>query len=164
MILYRFAHKKYAHDLSGEGARLFGGRWNPPGIPVLYTSESISLALVEMLVNTHTLEQLKLIQLMEIHIPANAEQHELRLQSLKANWFRDFDYTQWMGEELLLSKKCLICKCPSAVVQREHNYLINTLHPDFKKIRLQNAADFHFDERLFKHQGSKAEETATAVT
>lgn len=152
MILYRFAHRKFAHELSGIGARLKGGRWNPAGLPVLYTSETISLALLEVLVNASTLEELQSIQLMEIHIPSNTECQEIKLQNLKKDWNHDIDYTQWMGKEILQTKKTLLFQCPSAVVHKEHNYMINPLHPDFKKVRLQNAADFYFDERLFKKQ------------
>lgn len=152
MILYRFAHRKFAHELSGTGARLKGGRWNPAGLPVLYTSESISLALLEVLANAYTLEELQMIQLMEIDIPAHTECREIKLQSLKKDWYRDIDYTQWMGKEILQSRKTLFIQCPSAIVNKEHNYLINPLHVDFKKVRLHNAADFYFDERLFKQR------------
>ena len=152
MILYRFAHRKFAHELSGTGARLKGGRWNPAGLPVLYTSESISLALLEVLANAYTLVELQMIQLMEIDIPAHAECREIKLQSLKKDWYRDIDYTQWMGKEILQSRKTLLFQCPSAIVHKEHNYLINPLHVDFIKVRLHNAADFYFDERLFKQQ------------
>jgi RES domain-containing protein len=152
MILYRFCHRKFAHELSGTGARLKGGRWNPAGLPVLYTSESISLALLEVLANAHTLEELQPVQLMEIHIPDNAEYHEVKLQSLKKNWYQDIDYTQWLGKEILQTKKTLLFRCPSAIVHKEHNYLVNPQHADFKKIKLHTATDFYFDERLFKHQ------------
>jgi RES domain-containing protein len=151
MNLYRFAHRKFAHELSGTGAKLKGGRWNPAGIPVLYTSESISLALLEVLVNAQTLEELQPMQLMEIIIPDNTESQEVKLQSLKKNWYSDIDYTQWMGKEIITTKKSLLCRCPSAIVHKEHNYLVNALHPDFKKIKLNRVTDFHFDERLFKH-------------
>lgn len=151
MILYRFSHRKFAQELSGTGARLKGGRWNPAGVSVLYTSESISLALLEVLANTYTLEELQMIQLMEIDIPNNAECQEIKLQSLKKGWYHDFDYTQWLGQEILQTKKTLLCQCPSAIIHKEHNYLVNTLHPDFKKVKLLNSADFYFDERLFKH-------------
>jgi hypothetical protein len=50
MICYRVVRRKYA-DLSGEGARLYGGRFNPPGIPAVYSSQSIALALLEVLVH-----------------------------------------------------------------------------------------------------------------
>lgn len=152
MIVYRFAHKKFAHDLSGIGARLYGGRWNPVGLSVLYTSSTISLAMLEVLVNAHTLEELQSIQLMEIEIPDVAECQDIKTQSLKKNWYFDFDYTQWMGQEILQSKKTLLCQCPSAIIHKESNYLINPLHPDFTKIKLHKAADFYFDERLFKQK------------
>ena len=149
MILYRFAHQKFAHDLSGNGAKLKGGRWNPPGIPVLYTSETISLGLLEILANAMTLEQLQMIRLMEIEIPTGADCHEIKLQGLKKNWYRDFEYTQYMGQEMLRSAKTLLYRCPSAIIHQEHNYLLNPLHADFKKVKLKSAADFYFDERLF---------------
>lgn len=150
MIVYRFAHRKFANDLSGTGARLKGGRWNPPGLPVIYTSESISLALLEVLANALTLDQLQMIRLMEIDIPNTIDYQDIKLQSLKKDWYHDFDYTQWMGQEILKTKKTMSFRCPSAIVHREHNFLINPLHPDFKKAKLVSSADFHFDERLFK--------------
>ncbi len=151
MILYRFAHKKFARDLSGNGARLYGGRWNPAGISVIYTSSSISLALLEVLANANALDELQSIQLMEIEIPDNSLSTEIKLQNLKKNWYLDFDYTQWLGKEIILTNKSLVCQCPSAIVHREYNFLINTQHMDFKKIKLLNSTDFYFDERLFNH-------------
>jgi len=52
MDLFRVTRKKYIDDLSGEGSRLYGGRWNHKGAAVIYTSESISLAAMEVLVHT----------------------------------------------------------------------------------------------------------------
>lgn len=152
MIVYRFAHPKFALDLSGTGARLVGGRWNPAGIPVTYTSEHVSLALLEILANAGSLQELQAIHLVEIEIPDNVTLHEVKLSGLKKEWYRDFDYTQWMGQEILQNSKALLIKCPSAIVHSEHNFLINPLHPDFKKVRPVRAAGFYFDERLFKQQ------------
>ncbi|MHB8148190.1 MAG: RES domain-containing protein, partial [Vulcanimicrobiaceae bacterium] len=42
-----FARKHEATALSGEGARLYGGRWNTPGVAALYASSSLALALLE---------------------------------------------------------------------------------------------------------------------
>ncbi len=42
----------------GEGARLFGGRWNSPGVPAVYASESRALALLEVLVGLGDTTQL----------------------------------------------------------------------------------------------------------
>lgn len=150
MILYRFSHPKFAHEISGMGARLKGGRWNPVGLSVVYTSESISLALLEILANTGTLDELQRLQLMEIHVPDSASCQDIKLEQLKKDWYRDFDYTQWMGKAILQSQKTLLCRCPSAIVHKENNLLINPLHPDYKKVKVHDAKDFYFDDRLFK--------------
>jgi RES domain-containing protein len=150
MIVYRFAHRKYANDLSGEGARLRGGRWNLKGIPALYASEFISLGLLEVLVNANTLEELQQIRLMEIEISDNATKEVFTPKQLRKGWEFDFDYTQWLGSEILRNNNVLMIQCPSAVVGKEHNFIINPLHKDFKKVKLVDASSFYFDERLFK--------------
>ena len=149
MILYRFAHKNFAADLSGQGAFLFGGRWNPPGIHALYASSSVSLALLEVLVNAHTLSQLKQLQLVELSVGKPAPV-VIGPERLPQNWQQDIDFTQMLGKELLGSKEVLLCKCPSAVIQQEWNYVINPRHMDSGAIRLRSVKDFYFDPRLFK--------------
>jgi len=150
MIVYRFSHPNYAHDLSGTGAKLKGGRWNVIGLPLLYTSESISLSLLEVLANANTLEELQLLELVEIEIPSNASLHQLHLSQLKNEWWKDFEYCKWIGSEIIKENKALVIKCPSAIVEMESNYLINPLHASFKKVGINVIKDFRFDERLFK--------------
>jgi RES domain-containing protein len=150
MILYRFSHKNFARDISGEGARLKGGRWNHKGIPALYSSEFISLGLLEVLVNANTLEELQQVRLMEIEIPDNLPTEVLTPKQLKKDWQFDFEYTQWLGSEILRTRNVCLIKCPSAVVNKEHNFIINPLHKDFKKVKLVTSTSFYFDERLFK--------------
>jgi RES domain-containing protein len=149
MILYRFAHRKYAGDLSGQGAYLFGGRWNPPGTPALYASSSISLALLEVLVNAHTLSQLQQLQLVELRID-KIQPMVIGTDRLPANWRQDIEYTQLIGKEIFTAKQELFCKCPSAVIQQEWNFVLNPLHPAATSIRLNTVTDFYFDPRLFK--------------
>ena len=150
MIVYRFSHPKYAHDISGIGAKLKGGRWNSIGLPLLYTSESISLGLLEVLANANTLEELQSLQLVEIEIPSNASVHQLQLSQLKKEWWKDFEYSKWIGSEIIKENKVLVIKCPSAIIEIESNYLINPLHTSFKKVGINVIKDFRFDERLFK--------------
>ena len=150
MIVYRFSHPKYAHDISGTGAKLKGGRWNAIGLPLLYTSESISLSLLEVLANATTLKELQLLQLVEIELPSNASLHQLQSSQLKKDWWKDFEYSKWIGSKIIKENKVLAIKCPSAIVEVESNYLINPLHPSFKKIGINVIRDFRFDERLFK--------------
>ena len=150
MIVYRLANHKYAADISGTGAKLTGGRWNSQGTALLYASGHISLALLEVLANAHTLEQLRHISLVEISLPVKPPAAEISLNQLKAGWWSDFDYTQWIGDEMMKASEALIIKCPSAIINTEHNYLINPSHPYFKKIKATIKTDFRFDERLFK--------------
>ncbi len=149
MICYRFAHQLYADDLSGNGAKLHGGRWNLIGTSVLYTSGSISLSLLEILVNTGSFEALQPFKLIQLTIPETAISYQINTRQLKKNWHHDLEYTQWMGTNILQEKKALIIECPSVIVQQESNFLLNPLHKDYSKIRMKEITDFHFDERLF---------------
>ena len=149
MIVYRFCSPKYAADITGTGARLKGGRWNPPGVAVVYSSAHISLALLEVLANACTLEELEIIQLVEIEVPDDSV-YEIKASQLKKEWWEDFAYTQWMGEQILRENSSLLIKCPSAVVDKEDNYLINPSHSLYSKVKIRTSGDFRFDERLFK--------------
>ncbi|NCT93482.1 MAG: RES family NAD+ phosphorylase [Chitinophagaceae bacterium] len=150
MRVYRLAHPNFAHDLSGTGARLKGGRWNPKGIPMLYTSESVSLALLEVMANSVLPEELGRIQLVALQIPDAAPIHVIDPKKLKRGWYHDIDYTQWMGAAILQQQNPLVIQCPSVIITSEHNYLLNPLHPQFHTVTCTDVQDFRFDERLFK--------------
>jgi RES domain-containing protein len=149
MILYRFARQIYSNDISGNGAKKLGGRWNSPGFPVVYTSTAISLSLLELFVYHTTYEEILVNVLMRIETPDISIQ-SLSSHSLKENWEKDIDYSRFIGNEFLKSKKSLLLKVPSAIIPEEHNMIINPVHPDFKKVKIIKAASFQFDSRLFK--------------
>ena len=149
MMLYRFAAPEYADDISGTGARLYGGRWNRRGTSVLYTSWSVSLALLEVLANAYTLEHLRKIQLIRIEVP-DEPAFEIKLSKLKSQWWKDFEYTQWLASEIIKNEFPFIIKCPSAIVETEFNYLINPAHRSFESLKYVKEMHFRFDERIFK--------------
>ncbi len=149
MIVYRISNKLYSSDLSGTGAKLQGARWNSKGIPMLYTTEYISLALLEMLVHTQFRDYAIELDLLYIHLPDTSDIKEITLPKLKTNWIEDDDYSRFIGDEFIKSKQALILKVPSAVVQEEHNFLINPVHADFKKIKISKTKSFRPDKRLF---------------
>jgi len=126
-----------------------GGRWNSKGIPLLYTSEHISLAVLEMLVNTQFKDYSISLDLLMIQIPVTASLSEINIKKIKKDWIEDFGYTAFMGDEFIKDKQSLLLKVPSAVITEEHNYLINPLHADFKKIKILETRSFKTDERLF---------------
>lgn len=151
MIIYRLATSKYKDDLSGNGSKLFGGRWNSPGISVVYTAENISLAVLEILVRADKYTIPLSYTLLKISIPETVETIVIPEPKLKRLWEDDLAYTQWMGDEILKENEALLLKVPSAIVPDENNYIINTKHNDFKKVKIINAEGFEFDKRLFLH-------------
>lgn len=147
MIIYRIVHTKYQDDLSGEGARIYGGRWNPKGQAALYCSEHISLCMLENMVNMGDDLVRRQFTLLHLFIPEQ-KMRTIDSEALKKNWIQDFDYTQWLGNQFL-EQDGFILKIPSAIVTEEYNYMLNPLHPDFRKVRVVKATPFYFDERLF---------------
>jgi RES domain-containing protein len=150
MIVYRISNFAYNNDITGTGAKLMGSRWNSKGVPVLYTSQSISLSVLEMLVNTNFKDYAIALDLMYINFPDDQSINSIDLKNLKSNWKDDFEYTRYMGDEFIKQKESLFLKVPSAVIQEEYNYLANPLHQDFQKIKIIKTKSFWPDERLFK--------------
>lgn len=149
MIIYRLATGLHKYDLSGTGAKLLGGRWNSPGVAALYTAENISLAVLEILVRADRTTIPLSYTLLKISVPDNAKTINISEIKLKRSWEDDIAYTQWMGNEILKANEALLLKVPSAIVPEENNYIINTTHSDFKKVKIITSSGFDFDKRLF---------------
>ncbi len=149
MIVYRFTLSKFSHDLSGEGARRYGGRWNSKGNAVVYTSVSISLSLLELLIHSVSHDEIKVNELMVIETNAN-QLKEINAMQLKTGWREDIDYCKYIGDEFLESQSSLLMKVPSAIIPEEYNILINPKHRDFTRVKIKTAKIFQFDLRLFK--------------
>lgn len=149
MIVYRITNSLYSNDLSGTGARMAGARWNSKGVPMLYMTEHISLAVLEMLVHTHFKDYAIDLDLISIQIPPTATITEISIKKLKPGWVDDLAYTRFIGDEFTRDKQSLLLKVPSAVIHEEFNCLANPFHPDFKKIKIIKTRTFKTDERLF---------------
>jgi RES domain-containing protein len=148
MIVYRITKAKYKNDISGMGAKLYGSRWNPAGIPVLYAAENISLAVLEALVHLEELELPTEYWLLKIQLPGEVKISTIEISKLKKNWINDEAYTQYIGTQFINNGQSLMIAVPSAVINEECNYLINPSHKDFAKIRIQSTREFNFDTRL----------------
>ena len=151
MELYRITQEKYTNDLSGNGARIFGGRWNSEGLFAVYTSSSRALALLETLAHTPAkfLSEKKYM-LVTFSLPDNIRPEETDRTKLSTGWDAPDTrpLTKKLGDKFLRSKSSLFLVVPSVLIPEENNYLLNPLHPDFKKIKLINNRRIHFDERV----------------
>jgi RES domain-containing protein len=154
MILYRFSPERYSMDLSGEGAKRFGGRWNSKRIPVVYTSSQISLSLLELLIHSISYNEIINNRLTIIEVPDKSFT-EIDVKSLKTGWQADDNYSKYIGDQFLSSLSHLLLKVPSAIIPVEFNFLINPNHKDFSKVKIYSADPFSFDIRLFKNEHVK---------
>lgn len=148
MVVYRLARTKYAKDLSGEGARLFGGRWNHPLTPCLYTSASRALAVLEYTVNVNIDDIPRALSLVTIEIPETFL--ELAVTDLPGNW-REAPApaaTKDFGTALLKENAFPVLKVPSTIIPEEYNYLINPLHAQGASCEILDVRDFIFDIRI----------------
>ncbi len=145
MIVYRLAKAAFA-ALDGEGARLFGGRWNSAGRPMIYAAASPSLAVLEVLV--HLDLPLDLMpddyRLLTIEAPDDAPRERLDQSSDSAEACRA------AGNDFLKRGAALVLLVPSIVVPKETNALVNPRHPDASRLRLIDDEPFRFDPRLLE--------------
>ncbi|MEO6844758.1 MAG: RES family NAD+ phosphorylase [Ginsengibacter sp.] len=147
MIIFRLTTGKYANDNSGTGAKNYGGRWNPVGLSGLYTSQYISLAILEILVRATKTTSPESYTLNSFEIPDSGV-YQIQLKKLKNNWKTDLKYTQGIGEDFLNANQSLCLQVPSAIVTQESNFLLNPLHTDFKKVKIIASELLDLDKRL----------------
>lgn len=135
---------------SGEGARLFGGRWNRPGQSVVYTAESRSLALLEMLVQDDPLRAHYV--LIPASLPSGVSIEFMEASALPHGWRAQAvrDQLQALGGEWLRQSRSCVLAVPSAVMPAEFNFLINPLHPDFQNITVGEPELLDTDLRLIR--------------
>jgi RES domain-containing protein len=147
---WRITKSKYIDKaFTGEGAEESGGRWNSEGTRVVYASSSISLAILEILVN---LQDAKILSTYEV-IPFHFDQRFMKAIEVKAlprDWasLPSSLSAKSIGDDWVQSSDSLILEVPSAVVPIENNYLINPGHPDFDQITFGEPIPLPFDERL----------------
>ena len=149
MIVYRVGKTKYAGDLKGEGARLFGGRWNNKMIGCLYTSESRALAVLEYTVNVNIDDIPRALTITTIEIP-DKPITIVNESALPGDWKLSPapSSTKDFGSKLLVAAAAPVIRIPSAVIPAEFNYLLNPLHPDSKKFKIIDSSDFVYDVRI----------------
>lgn len=143
--------KRAAGAFTGEGARLYGGRWNFPGIPVVYVAESLSLAALELLVH------LKATRLGLPYVAFEVEFDDalatlLGDEEIPENW-RDEPpppSTMEVGTFWATRRESAVLSVPSVLVPGERNYLLNCEHPQFEEIEIVKEESFSFDPRLLK--------------
>jgi len=150
ITVWRLTRKQYAESaFSGEGARRYGGRFNSPGTPVVYTSESLSLALVETLTGLERYHQLRSYVFFRVRLPEELVS-EVTETDLPAEWDRHPppSQSQRIGDRWASREKSIALRVPSVVVPYSYNYLLNPSHASFEQVEVGSEESFPVDERL----------------
>ena len=137
LTVWRITTARFARSaFSGEGARLYGGRWSPKGVSVAYTAANQSLAMLEMLVQDQPLRARYVM--IEARIPSAVTIDRVKVEDLPSDW-REIGARgelQAIGAEWARKRSAAVLAVPSAIVPAESNYLLNPLHPAFKRINI----------------------------
>ena len=149
---WRICRSAYAAEAAtGEGARLFGGRWNSRGVRVVYASTSLALAAIEVFVNLEPNLQPNDLVSIQGEIPDAIEISNLDLRILPAGWRQARDETlQRFGDEWIAAKQTVALLVPSAAIRGGWNILLNPAHPQFANIKFHAPKPFAFDARMFR--------------
>lgn len=139
MRLWRVARAAFA-DLSGEGARLYGGRWNSPGRPVVYTAENPALAILEVRVHLDLAPEL---------IPDDYALIEIETGAASIGENGMAEEPKMLGDAWLSAGETALLRVPSFVAPRSTNVLINPRHSDAAAIEVVGMQPFDFDRRLW---------------
>lgn len=153
LTVYRLAgSQRAASPFDGEGARLFGGRWNSKGRRAVYVAGSEALALLEILVHLDDPYQLNHYRLFQCQLPA-AQVQRLHIESLPENWRDDPPpvETAAIGDEWLSAAGMLALAVPSSVAVRDCNYLVNPDHAQFDAVTGSAVElELSIDARLYR--------------
>lgn len=153
LTVWRLVAARHAErPMDGEGARLYGGRWNHPGVPVVYTSATLSLAALELFVHVDAEDAPEDWVAVPAELPVGFDVEVIRAEELPEGW-RSYpapEVLKDLGTGWARSGKTAALQVPSAVIPAEPNYLLNPLHPETARISVRQPAPFAFDRRLWK--------------
>jgi len=150
--IYRVAKKNFIQDLSGEGARLYGGRWNKKGDAMVYFSEHLSLCVLEVLAHMNYQFFTKDFFYIEAEISEKSITSIIKPKTITENWRMNppISTTQEYGSNWLSSNLGLALAVPSAVLPTERNILINPTHKLISKLKIITSDSLDLDSRMIK--------------
>jgi RES domain-containing protein len=140
-----------ASAFDGEGARLYGGRWNSVGVSLVYASQHLSLAALEIRVHIEKTSMAMPYKCFALHFDESLLDRFPK-EKLPKTWREQPApaAVQALGDAWVKKGESAILAVPSSIIEHESNLLINPRHPAFSRIRVDKPTDFWFDQRLFR--------------
>ena len=149
---WRVVREEYAdRAFSGEGARRAGGRFNSKGSAVVYCSDSLALAVLEVAVHLPSYRGLRGRVAFGVSFDEKLVE-TLSSEDLSGDWRSTppSRSTQQVGDTWVREGRSAVLRVPSVLVPRAANYLLNPSHADFKSINIGSAEPLAIDPRLEK--------------
>ena len=113
MRVWRIASARHA-ACDGEGARRYGSRWTPRGIPAVFASATLSLAALERFIHTDSdLEPVELVAI-SVDIGENTAIASVDVEELPPDW-RSFPAPPALaviGEQWLRASRTAVLSYP----------------------------------------------------
>jgi RES domain-containing protein len=152
MRIWRICRARFADEaFSGHGARRFGGRWNSPGVSMVYSSSSLALAAMELFVHLEPNQQPDDLVSIAAQLPEGEPALRLEPGKLPPRWSTDdFAPARAIGDNWIRENKSLAIEVPSAALRMEWNVLVNPLHSAIAAIKIEKPQPFNFDARMFR--------------
>ena len=152
MKVWRICRARFAGEaFSGEGARRYGGRWNSPGVALVYSSTSLALAAIELFVHLELSQQPDDLVAIAAELPEGEPAERIEPGKLPRGWHRnDYGALRALGDKWIREKRSCGLEVPSAALRGEWNVLVNPLHPRAAAIRIAKPEPFRFDARMFR--------------
>ena len=157
MRLWRIEKSVFAKEVrSGNGARIYGGRWNSPGRPAIYCAGSLSLAMLEVLAYVSTEEDAGEKRVFFTVAVDDKLVEEVATADLPRSWRSalNMDPCRRLGDAWLVHGNSVALRVPSALVAGEFNCILNPAHPHYRKAAIWSAGrQLRIDSRLFQNLG-----------
>ena len=150
VVGWRIVKEKHAKTaFSGEGARIFEGRWNSAGVRVVYCSENLALAALEILVHTQPVMIRDKFHALRVTWE-DSLMTNIDSKKLPKGWNAQppGPVSKSIGDEWIRSERSAVLALPSIVVPLERTFLLNPKHRDFAKIKIKDSGSFALDARL----------------
>ena len=150
VVAWRLVRQRHAATaFSGEGARIFEGRWNSAGVAVVYCSENLALAALEILVHVQPVAVAEPFRTCRVALD-DALITRVERDKLPKGWNLQPPTTvsKTIGDEWVKSGRSVALALPSLLVPLERTYLLNPKHPDFRKVQIRDMGNFTLDRRL----------------
>ncbi|MCX5570691.1 RES family NAD+ phosphorylase [Kaistia nematophila] len=144
MIAWRISRAPFA-DLSGTGARLYGGRWNSPGRALIYAAETAALAVLEVRCYLDLTPDL----LPDDYVLTGIEIGDAAIETVEALPEAPLE----VGDAWLATARTPVLRVPSFIVPESFNLLLNPAHPAAGDLKVASQRPFRFDARLWQAGG-----------